>query len=210
VSDEERIDPSLGKLFREEPIPQPPPEAQARVLARLEAALPAPHPITHAALAKGLAVFVLGAIAGGTGVAVLRPPPPERLVYVDRPAPPPVPSATLPVPAATSAAPAPRPSAEPRPSAPRANGVSEERSLLDDARQRLAAGDADLALKRVAEHERRFPNGVLLEEREALAIQALVNAGRYDEARARAEAFRKRSPNSVFLPAIDTTLRSIP
>jgi hypothetical protein len=42
------------------------------------------------------------------------------------------------------------------------------------------------ALTKLDEHGRRFPRGYLDEEREALAIQALVNVQRYDDARARA------------------------
>ena len=34
--------------------------------------------------------------------------------------------------------------------------------------------------------------------------------GRYDEARARAEAFRKRTPDSLFLPTVESAIASIP
>jgi hypothetical protein len=204
---EERLDPELAKLFREEPIPVPPPGAAERVFTKLNAALPVA--VTSHLVAKALAVFALGALAGGTGVALLRPSPPARVVYVDRPVPAAAPSSSASQPAPEVSAP-PRATAEPRPSAPRVDDIAQERLVLDDARDRLSRGEATEALKRLSDHERRFPRGKLVEEREALAIQALVNAGRYDEARARATAFRNRSPNSVFLPAIDATLSSIP
>jgi hypothetical protein len=51
---------------------------------------------------------------------------------------------------------------------------------------------------------------VLREEREALAVKAFVLAGRGDEARARADKFRAKYPASLFLPAIESSLRSIP
>jgi hypothetical protein len=59
-------------------------------------------------------------------------------------------------------------------------------------------------------HEHRFPKPQLQEEREALAIQALVMLKRYDEARARASRFKAAAPNSLFLPVIDASLAAIP
>jgi hypothetical protein len=82
--------------------------------------------------------------------------------------------------------------------------------MLDDARSSLATGEAAKALSRLEEHRRRFPHGQLGEEREALAIQTLVALGRHDEARARAARFRDSVPNSLFLPAVEASLASIP
>jgi hypothetical protein len=51
---------------------------------------------------------------------------------------------------------------------------------------------------------------MLTEEREALAVKALLLAGRDDEARQRAARFRERYPQSLFLPALEAKLRALP
>lgn len=84
--------------------------------------------------------------------------------------------------------------------------ISEERALLDVARRALEREDGAAALAVTREHERRFPNGALLQEREAMAIRALLLIGNTDEARARAGRFRERYPDSLLLPAIDSLL----
>jgi hypothetical protein len=86
--------------------------------------------------------------------------------------------------------------------APSARGLGAERSLLDVARAALARGEAAEALAAVDRHSREYPDGVLVEEREALAIKALVALGRRDEARARAKRFEQRFPNGLMLRAV--------
>ena len=78
-----------------------------------------------------------------------------------------------------------------------------ERALIDRARMALARGQTASALDALDAHRRQFPQGRLTEEREALAIQSLAASGRTAEARARASAFQRARPNSVFLPAIE-------
>jgi hypothetical protein len=51
---------------------------------------------------------------------------------------------------------------------------------------------------------------MLGEERDALRVETLVKAGRYEEARARADAFRKATPKSLFLSAVAAAIASIP
>jgi hypothetical protein len=82
--------------------------------------------------------------------------------------------------------------------------------MLDSARNALTRGDPAGALAILDRHAKRFPGARLGEEREALAIQALVLSDRYDDARARAARFRSTAPNSLFLPAIESSLGSIP
>jgi len=96
--------------------------------------------------------------------------------------------------------------------APAAPGqeLAAESAILDIARTAIARGEPDHALAAVARHASTFPQGVLREEREALAVKAFVLAGRGDEARARADKFRAKYPASLFLPAIESSLRSIP
>jgi hypothetical protein len=43
-----------------------------------------------------------------------------------------------------------------------------------------------------------------------MQVQALVAAGRYDEARVRANVFRKQTRDSLFLPMVDAAIASIP
>jgi hypothetical protein len=60
-------------------------------------------------------------------------------------------------------------------------------------------------------HLRLWPHGALTEDRELLAIQALVMldpSGR--RARARAARFRREYPNSILLPAMDAALEGLP
>jgi outer membrane protein assembly factor BamD (BamD/ComL family) len=72
--------------------------------------------------------------------------------------------------------------------------------MLSVARTALARGQYAFALEALEHHASRYPDGRLAEEREVLAIQALVGAGRRDEARARAERFRRQHPHSLFAP----------
>lgn len=90
-----------------------------------------------------------------------------------------------------------------RPSPPRASTLGRERIMLEEARRRLMQHDAAGALSALERHERRFPGGQLAEERDSLQVRALVGTGRLDLARARAEQFRRRYPQSLFLPAVD-------
>lgn len=53
------------------------------------------------------------------------------------------------------------------------------------------------ALVLVAEHEQRFPHGVLVEEREVIAIEALIASGERAAAEARAARFFTRFPSSA-------------
>jgi hypothetical protein len=82
--------------------------------------------------------------------------------------------------------------------------------MIDDARAALARGEASDAIALADEHRRLFAHGQLQEERDAVAIQAMVVAGRDAEARARATQFRAAFPDSLFLPAVEASLASIP
>jgi hypothetical protein len=93
--------------------------------------------------------------------------------------------------------------------APRAtSALAEEQALLDPARAALAHGDGAGALSLLEQHTRRFPDGALAQEREAMAIRALVLTGDGERAQRRADAFRAHYPGSLLWPMIDATLRS--
>lgn len=92
----------------------------------------------------------------------------------------------------------------------RAIALGRERALLDRAQASLSAGEPARALELVERHLRRYSQGALSEEREALAVNALVTLGRYREAVRRGAAFRARYPHSLLMPSIDAALAAVP
>jgi hypothetical protein len=88
--------------------------------------------------------------------------------------------------------------------------LAAERRLLDAARAALVAGDPKGGLNKLASHAKQFPRGALAEEREALSVDALVAAGRYDDAKRHGEAFHARFPGSLFAASVAAALRDIP
>ena len=90
------------------------------------------------------------------------------------------------------------------------SSLAAERRLLDAARAALVAGDPGIGLERLTRHARQFPSGALAEERTALTVDALVAAGRHDDAKRRAEAFYARYPGSIFAPSVGAALQAIP
>lgn len=84
----------------------------------------------------------------------------------------------------------------------RDDGVVAEADLLD--RMRAASPARRLGLAR--EHEARFPEGLLVEEREALAIEALAQLARHDEAVRRADRFHARWPRSPYARRVSDAL----
>jgi hypothetical protein len=80
---------------------------------------------------------------------------------------------------------------------------NEELQLLRAARADAARGDFARALAVLSEHTRRFRNGALVEEREALRVRSLAGLGRHDEAQHAAAEFHARFPHSVFLSTFE-------
>lgn len=93
--------------------------------------------------------------------------------------------------------PAPPPSEEP------------ELSLLRRAQEAVSVAPAE-ALSLCTTHAARFGAGVLGQEREVIAIDALLRLGRLPEARARAERFRAAYPGSAHTRRIDGALERQP
>ena len=197
--------------------PSPPPPATtgrslARVLAR------GPH--------RALATFLVGAAVGATvygTVARLRQDPrspnPPSPPMVAPPSPEPVPAALVPEPRpADETAPRPivsapsngRGSGEPAAGRTRDAGLAAERNLIEIARTALARGRIDGALATLRRHARQYPKGQFVQERDSLLVQALVAKGDYAQARERAARFRRQHSSSLFLPAVDQALQSIP
>lgn len=149
-----------------------------------------------AAAAKIGAVLVL--LAAAAWVA-LRPSgraarPPDRAQ--DQPssepaAPPPAPVPTprpMEAPSASAAA--------PKASAGAKSKREDELLLIQRAYAALRNGQAARALSLTVEHARSYPRGVLGQEREVIAIEALERLGRAAEARRRGEAFLRVFPRS--------------
>ncbi len=85
------------------------------------------------------------------------------------------------------------------------DGVAAEVRLLEAARRALTS-DPTRALDLLAQHEREFSAGVLTTEREFLAIDALVRAGRRREAEARGQRLRERVPGSLYEERVERIL----
>lgn len=176
------------------------------------------------ALAAGL-VVALGAAAfaartwqertPSSPVSVARGEPVDSTAGANpRPSPSPAPSMVdppQPVAGVTVVPPAPSVPASPRhpklspgkATAQPARTPNAELELLRAARQDYSRGDFAGALAAVAEHGRRFRNGVLVEEREALRVKSLAGLGRFEESERAAAAFHVRFPQSVLLSAFE-------
>ena len=91
------------------------------------------------------------------------------------------------------------PNADVRPAAATSPPRCDEIELVDRADTKLRSEDPKGALAVVREHEQRCSGGVLAQERERIAIEALARLGRVDAAKARARAFEERFPASPHL-----------
>jgi hypothetical protein len=81
--------------------------------------------------------------------------------------------------------------------------TADERALVDRARVALRRGDAHGALVALMEHERRFPEGVLAEDRDRLAVESLVQEGRIDAARSRIARYLREHPSGAHRRALE-------
>lgn len=153
----------------------------------------------------GAALIVAGGGAWLLSASPSSPPPPAPSAIIDRPPAPPPAAATTPPESLPSVAQpvesTPRVAVEPAPpklvEKPTPPAQPSEAELLEQARAALKSAPGR-ALQRANEHAARFPRGVLVQEREVLAIQALRGLGRDAEADRRAEAFAKAFPGSAF------------
>ncbi|HET9954785.1 MAG TPA: hypothetical protein VFQ61_09785 [Polyangiaceae bacterium] len=196
---------------------------------------PQPEPPLHATRAPlsragklGLVGLAVGVVAAGVAVVVLvnrkapdptppvLPAPSRTITVPSQPAPlPPSPPAVdsslvPPSPTPSSAEPAPAQEAEPKRAqpprvAPNTPSAASEAELLERARKALAQ-DPTAALALTRTHEVRFASGLLRQEREVIAIEALRRLGRQAEASARAERFSKTYPGSAHRRGVETGL----
>jgi TolA-binding protein len=234
MSDLDQLPSDLDKLFRAEASAYPNREQmRARVRRRIEASvLLSAAAVGGGALATtanmsslsrqltnlgakktlllGTALVGLGVGAGelhGRSVASHAAPQPAAAIVA---AAPPSASATeisvsvesLPV--AASAKPSSAASVAPASLSTGSSTLAQEQSLVDTARAALTRGRAADAFSATEEHARTFPNGRLSEDRENLAISALMSLGRKGEATARLQRFHKRFPKSLYGGTLDT------
>jgi len=214
-------------------VPRQPEAVRARVLARARATAaatmvqPAPvpahprlpryvvAPAAAAALALGIAgaVYALngrwshpGAPGGAASASVAGGPSPVLTASS---------AAELPVPGRAGAtsmveaeASARTESAQPHTRGPaeRQAAYDAELRLMRSAHTAYAAHAFANALVLVGEHARRFPAGLLAEEREALRVRCILGSGRTAEAQRAAAAFATRFPRSVLLQRIQGEL----
>jgi len=80
------------------------------------------------------------------------------------------------------------------PAQPAHDALAKEVALLSRATSDLRAGRAGAALKLLDEHQRKFPNGMLVVERRAVRAQALCAMKRVSEGRAELAQLAPQSP----------------
>jgi hypothetical protein len=147
-------------------------------------------------LALACSVLAAGGVAAFAAFRGRAVPEPELAPLADtQPAPPVQPAAPVQEPRA------PAMQASPRTSSGR-DVLAAEIALLRRARGAYDHREFSRALVLVDEHARRFPQGHLAEEREALRVRSLLSLGRTAEAHRAAEAFAIRFPRSVLLPRV--------
>lgn len=206
----------LRELFEAARTDLPGPAELARMRARLPEASGAPGgpgPTTGAGL-LGKVVIGAGALAGlgallaGLFIAQGAEAPPEvesTSPPVATTAPEAAPSPAEPSPpvaptepeVAAPEQPEPEQRARRAPSAvaPQRAPATSEAALLERARRALSTAPRT-ALALTEEHRQKFPQGVLTQEREVIAIEALRRLGRGGEASDRAGDFQKEFPDS--------------
>jgi hypothetical protein len=226
------LEPWLGALRADvEPMPA---AARQRIASRLAAtalvvsAAGIAGPATAGTLRRGFVhsrLFAValalpaGALVGAAGHAYWQRPAAPAAVAPPRVTPPvavAVPVATTPrvaveaLPTAESAVP-PAPAGAPSSRSEReAPSLERELSLLERARTLLSEGQSQGTLQLLREHRLSYPNSALQQEREALAIRALIAAGRSVEARGRAVRFVEAYPTSALRGSVERAVESIP
>ena len=85
-------------------------------------------------------------------------------------------------------------------------GPEAEVKLVQRAQDALRGSRPAEALALCNDHAKRFPNGMVTQECEVIAVEALVKTGHKDEARRRADRFKARFPGSAAIRRLDVLL----
>lgn len=218
---EDGAPPELRTMLESAVIDEPTPEQLASLRARVDGLMTTPPGAPAGGAASGVAAKLIGGVAlltlgVGGGVWLARrevppqpapvvqevaPPVAEEKVEQEQKEAPPEPVVVAPVPAPV---PAQRPAVKRvEPAPPPAPTVDEELELLQTA---MAAPSPAESLALVEQHIARFPDSGLAQEREVLAVKALMKADRVDEAKARAERFKRRWPTSPHLLRVESLI----
>lgn len=167
-----------------------PPPSAVPVPVRSPVRLFAPASFAAALVTIGAVVALRGPTVRTPPLAASVQPPPAVSLQVDEAAVPPQaetpPLVVLPKPA--------------RSVRPDGDIATTELELLGRAQSAYTHRDFTRAIAVISELNRRFPNGHLAEEREALRVRSLLGAGRTGEGQRAAAAFATRFPRSVLLP----------
>lgn len=91
---------------------------------------------------------------------------------------------------------------------PADTSLAEELAIVRRIRAAIDRDDPEAALVAVAEHERRFAAGQLVEERKSLRIEALCRAGKLPQARAESQAFVRDHPGSPHVDRVRSACAS--
>jgi hypothetical protein len=179
-------------------------------------------------LVKVSSVLVgLGVVGAGLYLALHQPAPPAS-TDAARPVPPAiVPPASTPADEPRESAPSPpaprseardSAAAAPRAHSPRralptphsADSLAREVALVSRAGAELHAARPAAALEALDEHQRRFPSGVLAEERAAARVRALCALGRTKEAQAELTRITQAWPGSPHVARAARACASVP
>jgi hypothetical protein len=206
----------------------PDPALLEKILTSVEAAAAAPAAASGAAwkTSLGAKLALVGAGLGAAGAVVwLNFAAPSSPKLASRPVPSAVARTSAPVPSSAlvpqselpSHPPAPVPSVnplpvKPKPPAPASPSSSastpSELELIRAARATLGS-DPARALALTQQHAQAYPGGALVQEREVLAIEALVRLGQATTARQRAEAFAAAHPESAYVPRLERSVGAL-
>ena len=88
----------------------------------------------------------------------------------------------------------------------RDESLAAEVKLVQRAQDALRGSRPAEALALCNDHAKRFPDGMVTQECEVIAVEALVKTGRKDEARRRADRFKARFPGSASIRRLDVLL----
>lgn len=147
-------------------------------------------------VAVGAAYFVAQSPAEPSAAAPVKPP--ATVPMPVRPTPAPV-SDSTPEDSPEAGKPEPETAGSPSHKQAPADPLAEEVVILSKATSALRSGKPGEGLRLLNEHQRKFPNGRLAEERRAARIQALCALGKRAEAEAELARLAKSSPRSPHL-----------
>jgi hypothetical protein len=149
------------------------------------------------AVVIGVAAWGIGSRPAPAPVVTADPPPPIVSVAAAAPVLPPAVSVEV-IPTATAVAALPvKPAVTAQPKTPDPDAVQAELAQLARIRE-LGKTDPASALSGATDGDRQFPKGLMHQEREVVAIDALSKLGRRGEARSRARSFLTTYPQSTY------------